>query len=1167
MTELPPAVARYIADADPFVRGTDKAVDAAKKFDRDASKAALSARRMGLAAKEAGERAAVAGRVAAEAAEKAAKGFMKEDEAAKLAARAVKELERAELTEAAAAIAAAEASEKIAKAHRKQAADGAQATKSAALMRNELAVLAAAGAAIAPAFIVAGAGAAAFGATAFPTIKKVVESQEKMAENWSSLSRQQKVSSASTRMLVDDYQDLAKAVEPDVLRVYNNALAEASRIMPRLEPLTRSMSTALVDLGNQLGNTLTSDRADQFFSFIEAEAAPAIGALGETFDSATHLAMSLTESLAPLAGAGLGVVGMVADLTAGLSDLSPELAQLAVLGIGLRGPLTGMAEGLGKVGTKYKTAMSGATGASKATKLLNLATAAGPNLYMAAGVAIGYFALRALSAQTSTDKLVASLTVANRAAGNNVIGYQALAGALQNKLNASLAASTTYMAQHGKAITGVVSKYPTASAEMQRLGHEQSQLRVALAETNTQITNTVQGADALGKKYGLTRDQAISLADAVGVNLSRGILDNGQITASVAGKFDRYRQAVEMARNPTAVVAQAWADAGNKALTLKDQVNAVSAALDAYFNPALNVLSATNRMTDALAASNKVLKDSKASTLDRSKALEAQLGPIGQWISAQVAAKKSVSLNDRALREQLPSLLRLAQGSRTGQAALNGLIASMGGTISRTKSATTIVDRLGNRVRVLPNGKTILIRANTSQATSAIQTLVSTWNGRTITVNVATSGANMGKFYVHPPQADGGLIRGPGTGTSDSIVARLSDGEYVVNARSTARHRGLLEAINADRYAEGGLVGYARGGKVTRVGGVDVSTAQWRSLGLQLGKDFMKAMTGSKSEIASMDRRLEKAVAKLFAGKRTTLDNKLIAYLDRNSSRLEALSVRRDAATKALAAGKQYATEMTSNARSFAGLSSLDGPTSGAQVRQGLQMKLSGLTRYANVLKALGKRGLSKSLLRQVMDMGPEDGLKYGQMLLSADSGVFKDINAVQAQIDKTSRSLGRSSADMLYDAGKMAGKGFLTGLEGEIKSLDKSMDKLAKHMAASIKKALHIKSPSQLPAIRQAGAMTVAGVAAGMSGNLGVLDTASQAMAVRLSRTAGAPRPVMRASSVPLTGRGAVVQQIIHVHVAGSVWAERDLFQVVQRQALQRNRRNTSNGLSLAGR
>ncbi|RQU14187.1 hypothetical protein DF152_17110 [Burkholderia cenocepacia] len=58
--------------------------------------------------------------------------------------------------------------------------------------------------------------------------------------------------------------------------------------------------------------------------------------------------------------------------------------------------------------------------------------------------------------------------------------------------------------------------------------------------------------------------------------------------------------------------------------------------------------------------------------------------------------------------------------------------------------------------------------------------------------------------------ADGGHVAGPGTGTSDSIPAMLSNGEYVVNAASTAKYRGLLESINRGQmshFATGGYVG------------------------------------------------------------------------------------------------------------------------------------------------------------------------------------------------------------------------------------------------------------------------------------------------------------------------------------------------------------------------
>ncbi len=45
--------------------------------------------------------------------------------------------------------------------------------------------------------------------------------------------------------------------------------------------------------------------------------------------------------------------------------------------------------------------------------------------------------------------------------------------------------------------------------------------------------------------------------------------------------------------------------------------------------------------------------------------------------------------------------------------------------------------------------------------------------------------------------AEGGFVSGPGSGTSDSIPARLSNGEFVVNAASTAQNLPLLEAINS----------------------------------------------------------------------------------------------------------------------------------------------------------------------------------------------------------------------------------------------------------------------------------------------------------------------------------------------------------------------------------
>lgn len=70
-------------------------------------------------------------------------------------------------------------------------------------------------------------------------------------------------------------------------------------------------------------------------------------------------------------------------------------------------------------------------------------------------------------------------------------------------------------------------------------------------------------------------------------------------------------------------------------------------------------------------------------------------------------------------------------------------------------------------------------------------------------------GTGFGSYGLY---AGGGYVSGPGTSTSDSIPARLSDGEYVVRASATRKYKPLLEAINNGKvraFANGGPVGNA----------------------------------------------------------------------------------------------------------------------------------------------------------------------------------------------------------------------------------------------------------------------------------------------------------------------------------------------------------------------
>lgn len=91
------------------------------------------------------------------------------------------------------------------------------------------------------------------------------------------------------------------------------------------------------------------------------------------------------------------------------------------------------------------------------------------------------------------------------------------------------------------------------------------------------------------------------------------------------------------------------------------------------------------------------------------------------------------------------------------------------------------------------NGKNVTVGADTSSFWGTINSIL----GRTFSVNIGAEGKH----------ATGGLITGPGTGTSDDIPARLSNGEYVIRAAAVKQYGvDFLDALNWQRFATGGLV-------------------------------------------------------------------------------------------------------------------------------------------------------------------------------------------------------------------------------------------------------------------------------------------------------------------------------------------------------------------------
>ena len=332
---------------------------------------------------------------------------------------------------------------------------------------------------------------------------------------------------------------------------------------------------------------------------------------------------------------------------------------------------------------------------------------------------------------------------------------------------------------------------------------------------------------------------------------------------------------------------------------------------------------------------------------------------------------------------------------------------------------------------------------------------------------------------------------------------------YASMRYALARYGSLSSAYNRPGgYARGGIIhrglprGYASGG-IIKVGGKKIDTGP---IAASVGTDFLKALTGTASAIDAAMTKVANAVKNAFKGVKTTLDNKLLAKISASTAALKALAKQRDAIAAKIAAANQLAADATGQAVNFTSLTSL--PNGGntfdaGGILSGLSTRLGQLKKFGANLKILSERGLAKGILQQIISAGPDSGAAYAQALVDATPDQLKQINAVQADIDKTTVSFGKGVADAMYDSGVNSGKGYLTGLQSTQKLIEQQMKKLAASIQKTIKVELKIKSPSQV--LKALGRFTGLGYSQGVESTIPQAVRAASRMANTVRSTAAA--------------------------------------------------------------
>lgn len=480
--------------------------------------------------------------------------------------------------------------------------------------------------AVAPAFVVAGAGVAAFAALAVPSVTKVVKAQQDLASGakgaqaeYSKLSQGQKDVLGGLKQLEGEYGKLSTAVQPQVIGIMNDALHTADTILPHLVPLAREGGDAVSYLVKTIGSVATDPDARQFAHFLGQEIPQDMQAVAGLIPPAAHLLEGLLQDFNPLAVTTLHFASGLLSVADSLSRTTPWLLDAGVAALALYKPYTAIV-GTGKsvvdTFTKITGAVKGYTAAALAAKgeaAVSAATSAGldaeavsaaaasvamdgltasetaaavaagvldavnPFVWVAGAVAavgaLGYLLVKTSGEQ---EDLIASLKKTDDATGSNIAGYR--------KLSEQLSGTQGVQVAYQQSLADTTS-YQAVRVGLTDVGANLNKVSAAQQQAQASAANLQFGYGTLQATLGLTRTQAIALVAATGktakgaTDLGNALAAGGPKAAAAVTQIQAFASANEIAAPTFTALGQDATAFGNATIPVAQRVTALD---DAY---------------------------------------------------------------------------------------------------------------------------------------------------------------------------------------------------------------------------------------------------------------------------------------------------------------------------------------------------------------------------------------------------------------------------------------------------------------------------------------------------------------------------------------------------------------------------------------------------------
>ncbi|MGJ5898544.1 phage tail tape measure protein [Streptomyces niveiscabiei] len=535
----------------------------------------------------------------------------------------------------------------------------------------------------------------------------------------------------------------------------------------------------------------------------------------------------------------------------------------------------------------------------------------------------------------------------------------------------------------------------------------------ALANVDTQSKTNATSQAELAKQLGLTADElqdqrteAEKLADSL--NALNGV------NIGAAQREISFRQSL-------ADLTEAVKDNGRSLdVTSAKGRQVKSAFLDAA-SAAMEHAQAISEQKGSQEAGQKVLE--KDISLLRQQMLTAGFAKdvvddlLSSYLQMPVSTTTTVKADTKAAVADLEGVQQRLRETKGKSVTVNAL----------TGQAEKALTDVGFKVTHMKDGRVSITipTGPPTAAISAIQGAINSVTGRTIGIGVYRTEYLTTVRKSIPgvtPNAQGGLIRradggpvqfipdggpivGPGTGTSDSIPALISNGEYVIKASSVRKYGvAMFDRLNAGHFASGGLLGgftYEPSGQPVLGGPSDAK---------QRYDDLVNKLRDAWKEYQDALKERDKVLR------------------DKKSTKKDRDAARKEAAT-AYAAVKSLDAQLGLRAGAPA-----PGAFNLAAYQKQLGISLKATEAWRSQLAKIGKRGGEE--IRSLLEGMGEDGAALVAALAGASDKQFKDITAkllktgefAKTTLADFTRQLGASTAQskqFAADLQTLAARGF----------------------------------------------------------------------------------------------------------------------------------------------